>query len=259
MTQWSVLYRKEVTEMWRSFRWLWVPIVFILLGAMQPVTTYYLPQILEVAGGLPEGAVISIPMPDGGQMMAEVLNQFGSIGILVLVLAGMGIVAGEKQHRYVSLIMVRPVSHGSFISAKWAAYLTLGISALVAGVLVAWYYTDLLIGKVDPLQLLLGTAWYAVWLIFIMTLTVLISTWLKSGGAAAFISLIMTIGVSVLTGLLERYMMWSPARMSTHATLQLIQGEPGDHAAWALLGAMLTIALLLTVAIILFRKQELAD
>ena len=151
--QWAVVYNKEMLEMWRSFKWLWVPLVFILLGIMQPVSTYYLPQILESAGGLPDGAVIEIPMPTGGQAMAEVLGQYSSIGLLVLVLAGMAIVSGEKQSRTIELIMVRPIRHSSFITAKWAGFVTITLVSLCAGCLSGWYYTELLIGHVDFLNI----------------------------------------------------------------------------------------------------------
>ena len=125
MRQWAVMYNKEMLEMWRSFKWLWVPLVFILQGIMQPVTTYYLPQILESAGSFPEGTVIEIPTSTGEQVMAELMGQYSTIGVLILVLAGMAIVSGEKQSRAIGLILVRPLSYTTFITAKWAGLVTL--------------------------------------------------------------------------------------------------------------------------------------
>ncbi|MDY0407538.1 hypothetical protein [Paracerasibacillus soli] len=58
--QWLILLQKEMVENWRNFKWIWVPLVFILLAIMDPISTYYLPQILEAVGGLPEGAVFEI-------------------------------------------------------------------------------------------------------------------------------------------------------------------------------------------------------
>lgn len=259
MTQWWVLYKKEMMEMWRSFKWLWLPLVFVLLGAMQPISTYYMPQILEAAGGLPEGAVIEIPTPTGGEMMAGVLGQYGLLGVLVLVLAGMGIVAGEKQTRAVSLVMVRPVSHFSFISSKWAAFVTLGVASVVAGSLAGWYYTELLIGSVPGERVLSAIPVYAVWLIFVMTLTVLMSTLLKGSSAVAFTSIISTIGISALTGVLSRFMAWSPSRLSGHAAQLLSVGETGEKFALSLGAAVVLIAVMLTVSVLAFKKQELAD
>ncbi len=259
MRVWLTMYRKEMLEMRRNFKLLWLPLVFLLFGAMQPVSTYYMPQILEMAGGLPEGTVIEMPMPSGGEVMASVISQFSSIGVLVLVLAGMGVVAAEKQSRSVSLIMVRPISHLSWITAKWFAYVTLGIAALLGGLLAGWYYTDLLFEPVELSSLAAGFLAYALWLIFIMTITVLMSTLLKSGSAVAFISLLITIVLTALTGLLSKFMAWSPARLTGHAAAQLIAGEPADHFAVSAICTVLLIAILLIIAVISFKKQELYD
>lgn len=35
----------------RDFKVIWLPVVFIFLGATQPVVTHYLPSILEALGG----------------------------------------------------------------------------------------------------------------------------------------------------------------------------------------------------------------
>jgi ABC-2 type transport system permease protein len=259
MVQWSILYRKEMLEMWRNMKWLWVPVVFILLGSMQPVTTYYLPQILESAGGLPEGAVIEIPTPTAGQVMAEVLGQYGSLGVLVLVLAGMGIVAGEKQSRSASLIMVRPVSYASFITAKWMSLITLAFASLFAGCLAGWYYTNLLIGDVNASYFLMGVLVYACWLAFILTVTVLMSTLMKGNSAIAFVTILVAAGLSITTSLFAKYMVWSPANLTGHASALLAEGRSGDWFGTSLIVTGAVIAILLVVSVRAFKGQELAD
>lgn len=259
MHQWIVMYKKEMLEMGRNFKWLWVPLVFVLLGIMQPVTTYYLPQILESAGGLPESAVIEIPMPTGGQAMAEVLGQYGSIGLLILVLAGMAIVAGEKQSKTIGLIMVRPVTYASFITAKWAGFVTITWAALFAGCLAGWYYTDLLIGSVDVMNVVLGTLVYGLWLTFIVSLTVLMSTWLKGNSAIAFLTLVLVIGLSALTGLFGTYMQWSPARLPQHAASLLVDGSTGQWFVLSLSVTLISIMMTLLIAVMVLKRQPLAE
>lgn len=46
-----VLIKKECVQMLRDFKIIWLPIVFIFLGATQPIVTHYLPSILEALGG----------------------------------------------------------------------------------------------------------------------------------------------------------------------------------------------------------------
>ena len=77
MSKWLVLYKKEWLEIIRSYKLIWVPVVFILLGAMQPVTTYFLPALpLANAGNLPKGTVLEIPTPHASEVLAQTLQQF---------------------------------------------------------------------------------------------------------------------------------------------------------------------------------------
>jgi ABC-2 type transport system permease protein len=45
-----ILYQKEMLETARTYKLIWIPVVFILLGAMQPVVTYYMPEICGQRG-----------------------------------------------------------------------------------------------------------------------------------------------------------------------------------------------------------------
>src|SRR5690606_11651471 len=110
----TVLFKKEWIEMTRNFKILWIPLVFILLGIMQPVTSYYLPEIIKAAGELPEGAVFEIPMPTPQEVLVQTFGQYSQIGILVLVLAFMGIVAAEKNSGVSDIILVKPVSFANY-------------------------------------------------------------------------------------------------------------------------------------------------
>lgn len=259
MRQWIVMYNKEMLEMWRSFKWLWVPLVFVLLGIMQPVTTYYLPQILESAGGLPEGAVIEIPTPSGEQVMAEVMSQFSTMGVLILVLAGMAIISGEKMSRAIALILVRPLPHSSFITAKWAGLATLTIISLLLGCLAGWYYTELLFSSVSVIDVVSGVFVYGLWMIFVITVLVLMSALLRGSSAVAFMTILIAVCFSILTSLLERWMLWSPARLTHHTSSLLMSGAGGDG---LMLSVGITIALvigLLITAVAALKRQELSD
>lgn len=259
MRQWIVMYNKEMLEMWRSFKWLWVPLVFILLGIMQPVTTYYLPQILEMAGGLPEGTVIEIPPPSGEEVMAEIISQYNTLGILILVLAGMAIVSGEKQSRAIGLILVRPLPYSTFITAKWTGLATLTITSLLSGCLAGWYYTELLIDHVNVSHFVSGVFVYGLWIIFVITVLVLMSTLLRGNSAVAFVTILVAIILSVLTGLFERWMLWSPARLTHHSSSLFLNGAAGDGFLLSVGVTVVGMIAILMVAISALKRQELGD
>ncbi|MDE0583843.1 ABC transporter permease [Planococcus sp. A6] len=119
MKQFSTLLLKEWRENLRNFKIFWIPVVFILLGVTEPLSNYYLPQILDATGGLPDGAVIELPDPEPEQLLVAVMGQFQLIGMLVLVLAYMGSIAGERRNGTATLLYVRPLSYVSYFLSKW--------------------------------------------------------------------------------------------------------------------------------------------
>jgi ABC-2 type transport system permease protein len=259
MRQWTVLFAKEMLEMKRNAKWLWVPLVMILLGIMQPVTTYYTPQILKSMGGLPKGAVLEIPLPTGGEVLAKALSQYGTLGVLILVLASMAVVSGERQSGVAAMILVKPVSRFAYISAKWAGLLVLTLVSFFCGYMAAWYYTGQLIGKVPFAHVLQSFALYGLWLVFIVTVTLLMSVLFKANGAIAFAAFATAAILSIVTRLAAKYMAWSPSRLADQAGLLLTKGAYGEHLALTLSFGILLIAGVLTLCVFSFRKQELAD
>ncbi|WP_456276348.1 ABC transporter permease [Bacillus sp. AK128] len=259
MTHFAVLYRKEMTEMVRNYKLMWIPLVFILLGIMQPVSAYYLPQILETFGGLPEGARIEIPTPTGPQVLMEVLANFGMIGVLILVLSGMGIVSGERQSGVAGMVMMKPVPYSSYILSKWAGFITITLFSLLIGYAASWYYTNLLIENVSFKPIFQSVAIYSLWLVFVVTLTLFFSTVMKGNGGVAFVTLFVVVIISTVTSLITKYMKWSPATMTEHAGILLQAGELPSTFLLAMVVTFGIIIGILFLSIQIFKQKELLE
>lgn len=223
-TRFIVMVRKELLELVRSYKLLWVPLVFLLLGIMQPVSTYFMPVILEQAGSLPEGTVIEIPKPQGSEVLAQTLQQFGTLGVLVLVLVSMGTVSGERNNGTASLILVKPVSVLSYIRSKWIALMLLTWGSLIFGYFAAWYYTDLLFGEVLFAKVFSSLLIYGLWLSLIVTSTILFSALLRSPAAAAFSTLGGAVVLSLPAELFPKQLGWSPGALSGFAYQSVASG-----------------------------------
>jgi ABC-2 type transport system permease protein len=224
MNQWIILYNKEMLGFWRNYKWMWVPIVFILLGMMNPVTAYYTPQLLE-ANGLAKEIVKALAVPTGAEVMMKTLSQYNTLGLLILVLTFMGIVASERQSGSAIMVLVKPVTHFTYITAKWASMLSLTIVSFGLGYIATWYYTGILIGSVPFTQIWQSFLVYSVWLLFVVSVTLLYSSLLNSTGGIAFLSLLTLAAFSLLTSLLERYMKWSPGHLSGDAGALVTKGS----------------------------------
>lgn len=251
-----VLYKKELFAFWRSSKWIWLPIVFALLGVMQPLTMYYMPEILKATGGLPEGAVFELPTPSGGEVMAGVLSQFGTIGVVIIVAAVMGTIHSDRQRGTMSLIMSRPVSAWQYIISKWSAEVTILFVSLLFGYGLSAYYTNILFSEVSVGILLKSFFIYFIWICFIITVTLLGSLLFKQIGAVMGVSIVVIALLSLLDDFLEKYMKWSPSLLSTQASSLLVEGELFDYFWMNLVSSLGMIVALLFVVVFIFNRQE---
>ncbi|WP_152396737.1 ABC transporter permease subunit [Paenibacillus guangzhouensis] len=256
MRQFGLFYRKEMLEMARSYKWIWVPMVFLLLGVMQPVTTYYMPEILKHAGNMPAGTVITMPTPTAGEVLAQTLSQFGILGILVLVLSMMGAVSGERQSGVTAMIFSKPVSFISYMAAKWASMLTLTVAAFAAGYAGACYYTVQLIGSLEYGVVLQAGMMYLLYYVFVVSILLLMSAWLPNGAGVAFTTIAFLMLLSFGSSLLSRYLAWSPSRLSAIASELLTRGESLSSVAPVLWMCLCSVLLCVTLAIYQMHTQE---
>ncbi|OOP61542.1 hypothetical protein BWZ43_25710, partial [Heyndrickxia oleronia] len=56
----SVLIKKELVGLWKSKKIIYIPVVFMLYMVIQPITTYFMVDILILGGGLSDGAIFSM-------------------------------------------------------------------------------------------------------------------------------------------------------------------------------------------------------
>lgn len=246
MTQFNVLLKKEWRENFRNYKVFWIPIVFILFGIIEPVTNYFMPQILDSVGNLPDGAVIEIPPPEPEEILVAVMGQYQLIGILVLVLAYMGSVAGERKNGTATLLYVRPLSYRSYFLSKWILASAIGMLSVWSGLLAAYYYTFLLFERVDFTKFLKFGATYSLWILLIVSLVLLMSAALPNAGLAAAGSLLLIFVFQLIDGLLGTYWTVSPLKIPGYAAQWLLDGPKPEDFWWtAGIGILLIFAMIL--------------
>ncbi|WP_407272953.1 ABC transporter permease [Radiobacillus sp. PE A8.2] len=257
--QWLTIFNKEMLEYWRNFKWIWVPLVFILIAIMDPITTYYLPVILDAVGGLPEGS--EIPMPELSAVDALMMSftELSMFGVLVIVLSSMGLIAGERKSGVAELVLVKPVHYFTYISSKWAATLVLVWGSLFIGMFVSWYYVNLLYGDLSFVALLQAVGFYGLWLTLVVTVTTFYNTLFRGPGLVAFVSLATIIAMSITNMILKHILTWFPNNLSGYIGDMLVNGEiSGDLWGTAMI-TLVVIIVVLTASYFTFRGKEMAE
>lgn len=256
MKNFLTLFQKEMLESIRNGKWIWLPVVIMILGISQPITTYFMPQIIEKAGNLPTGAKIEFPVPSGPEVLAATLSQYGTIGTLLFVLAAMGIISHERHNNVLSLIMARPVSAFEYIASKWSSQVIISLSSLFLSYALTWYYTNLLFSPVSFGDVLTSFLIYSLWVIFTLTFTIWLGTLLRNIGGIAGVSLIFLAALSLLTGVVSKYMKWSPATLRNEATRILMHDQNFDKLLLPFISTVTLSTILFALTVFTFRRFE---
>ncbi|MFE6139324.1 hypothetical protein [Bacillus sp. NPDC057893] len=244
MNNLMVLIKKECVQMLRDFKVIWLPVVFIFLGATQPVVTHYLPSILEALGG-GQGITIdsSMAAQKGGEVLASTLgSQFDQLGIMILVISMMGVIQTDKANGMLAFILTRPVTVTSYIGGKIVSnYLMVAFSVTI-GYFTSYLYVNYLFTAVPFLHMITGLIFYLIWVLFIVSFTTMISTIFYSQGIIALISIVFLLGCRLIVGLSPIMNQINPASMSKHAMETLVTGLVNSN---AISNILLTVFLIL--------------
>ncbi|WP_035178585.1 ABC transporter permease [Alkalihalobacterium bogoriense] len=252
----KTLIIKEIRESVSTGKIIWLPVVFLLLGVMEPITTYYMPQILEVAGDIPKEVVEMIPTPTSEEVLLSVLSQFGLLGTALLVLSSMGSVSNERGNGALTLVMVRPISALQYLGSKWISQCFIAVGSFGLGYTLAYYYTVLLFGDIAFSTFLLSLFVYCLWVIFVISVTLVCSVCLKQNGGVAAVSLAVLAGLSVFSSFLPNYAKWSPSMVPQEIGTFFLSGTWSDTAFIAFSSSIGIVIALFVFAFVAFKRYE---
>lgn len=212
MSQFKVLVGKELRESWRSFKLLWLPLVFILLGVSDPILNYYMMDILKAVGGIPEGFQMVMPEFSAADIIAASTGQFQSIGLIVLIATFVGTISRERQNGTATLLYVRPISHSALFLSKWFVATLVAMISVIAGYAASLYYTVILYGPVEWNRFIAMLATYLLWICLVMALTVAMSASFKTV-VAATLTIFLVIGGTIFESLVGSFISVSPWKL----------------------------------------------
>ena len=247
------VFRKEMQEQWRTYRFLIVAAVFAAFGLASPLFAKFTPEMLKAIPGVPTELLAAIPAPTVTDAITQYVKNMSQFGILLALLMAMGVVVQEKERGTAAFFLTRPVSRETFLLAKFAALVVTFTASLALAAIGCWYYTRVLFAPLawGPFLALNGLM-LVVFLVY-MALALLASTIARTNGVAvglAFVALLLISGIGALPSIGEYF----PGRLfSWGATLMM----GGNGTAWPALGISLgIIATALLAACLIFRHQE---
>jgi ABC-2 type transport system permease protein len=245
---------KEMLYQWRTWRVLIVCAVLLAFGIISPLLTKFTPQLLSSLEGAEMFAELipEMTITDSLNQHIETITQFGFI---LVILVGMGAVAGEKERGTASIVLSKPLSRGIFLNSKYLSQALLYLLAFIIATAAGYYYTIRLFGHLDFGIFLSINGLLLLWILVITSVTLLGSTLGNSTGAAAGFSLAGAV-LLLIAGSIPRIGALLPGGLLAWAGQLGAQSEITSN--WgAVVMSIVIITICLISALGVFERQEL--
>jgi ABC-2 type transport system permease protein len=196
----AAFLRKELLETRKTWR-LWVlPGVLVFLGVSTPILAAATPALLKMTAQRTPGVTIQFPTPTATDAYLQFLGNLAQLALLVVIITGAASVAAEHRAGTSALVLTKPLSRASFITAKSVAGLVLLVAATALGSALCIAVTAALFdaGHVALFLESVGL-WLALAAMFV-TLMVLLSAAMGRQAPAAGLGIGVYAALFVLTG-----------------------------------------------------------
>lgn len=254
MSGFAAFLRKELTELRHTWR-IWVLPGFLLFSAVSsPLLLYVLPTLVDRLGGAGDVLTIDVSQATATDVYKDYLGNLGELVLFVIIIAYGGLVSGELRAGTGQLALAKPLSRSAFVVAKWVsqAFLLLVGGALASAACVA--VTAVLFDAGPAAGLLLATGLWVTYAVMFLAVMLLLSVVVPAPVGAAGAGLGVYAALTIL-GLFDTPTRYSPAGLPA-AMQDVVAGVDATVLA-PLLSAAATTAVMIVVAVSLFRRREI--
>lgn len=253
MTGFTVFARKEMLEIWRTWRKWVLPGILAFFALTGPPLARYTAEIVKAFAGS-QLAGFTVPEPTYLDSYSQWAKNLTQIALFALVIIYGGLVSAESRSGTAVLVLTKPVSRSTFVLGKALVNAAFVAVLLVAGTAVTWGLTAAFFGTA-PGAALWGSA--LVWLVlgvqFIALMTLLsVVIGSAAGAAGAGLGVYVLLSIASIWKPLGSY---SPAGLPAQATALAAGTEASPL--WPVLTSLALSVLLVAAAALLFRRKEL--
>ncbi len=204
------LWRLEWLRMMRTKRWVAIFGVFTFFGIIGPLSARYIGEIVERFGG---GVQVTFPEPTPADGIMQYSANVQQLGLLVLVMIAAGALTIESRYEMAVFLRTRVMSTTRLLIPRYVVVAATGILAYVAGSLLAWYETAVLIGTPGTGAMAAGMLYGSVYLLFAVSVVAFFGSTLKNVLPTVILSLVVLV-ILPIVGLIPSLTDWLPSHLT---------------------------------------------
>ena len=254
MTGLVAFLRKELTEIRRTWR-LWViPGMLVFFGITSPLIAALTPALVQSMAASQPGVTIRLPPPTVLEASAQFLKNLDQFVLIAVVIAGAGVISGERASGTAILALTKPLSRRAFVVAKILSQTALLVVATALGTAACVAMTAVVFGSSGAARLVTAVGLWLLHATLLVVVMTLFSAAFRSRGAAAGAGLAFFF----LTLLLSS---WGPAAQYSFLGLMPAMRDAllgnAMSLGWPVATAVAAIVVTAVAAVGIFERQEL--
>ncbi len=184
----NILLAKEVTESFRSHRFLIWTIICGFFGILSPLSAFYMPNILALIGST-QNIVLTMTEITYRDAVDQYVKNFTQLGSILMIFLAMGSVAGEKADGSLQFLVVRPITYRLILCSKMLAMVFMAGSGIGIAVIFSSLYACYLFPGFPLIQFMQSNLLLMLYLVVIGVMTISVSAMVKKPVVAGLCSL----------------------------------------------------------------------
>lgn len=235
------LWRLEWLRLVRTRRLAAVVGVFAFFGLTAAPMTRYAGELVGRLGG---SVQIIAPPPVPADAMTSYVSNASQLGLLAFVLVAASALTVDAQRESAVFLRTRATRRADLVVPRLVTSAAVGAAAYVAGALLTWYGTAILLGDLPVGPTALGIALSALYLPFLATVAAVVA----QGSRSVALTALVTLGVAVASGVVGAVLpasagRWLPSHLVGSLPALAAGGSVGDALPAAVVAVVLGGAL----------------
>jgi ABC-2 type transport system permease protein len=245
--------KKEWNEYLKTGKFYILLFVFVFFAILSPITAKFMPELIK---SLSQEITITVPPPTWRDSFVQFSKNLNQIVFIVIVLVFLGSVAEEKNHGTASLVAVKGIDRRKWVVSKFLFQLLFSLAMLTIAFFLCFYYAKLLFPETQFYLAFSSTVLFAVYLFFILTLTIFSSSIGNSMLQSAGIFFAIFIVLNILN-IIPQVNPYNPMTLSSIENQWIASKVTWGDTIKPIISTMLFSLILIFSGAAYFHKQEL--
>lgn len=254
MRSFAAFTKKEMLEYLRTYKFMILLVVFLLLGFMNPITAKLAPEL--VASFMPEGMGIKLAEPTIMDSWLQFFKNVPQMGLIVLIIVFGGAMSTELSKGTLIHMLTKGLPRRTVILSKFTASAVVWTGCYYMAFLVTFLYNKMFWKHGNEANLLLAVSIVWVFGLFLLSCLILGGVLFKNSfGGMLFTAAI--VAVLFVVNIIPKAGKFNPVQLVS-SNMSILEGTARLRDIYSALGVTAAAtAALIVLGVIVFNKKQI--